>query len=120
MEPIINPWIAYLAYLSSSIHMLFKVLLCASVVILIIGFLCEFEFINHEKVDKFIKTFVIIISISGIGLTFVPDKETVYTTIVLDQLTEDNISTIGKNGKDVIDYVTDKIEIILDKEKNDE
>lgn len=55
MEPIINPWIAYLAYLSSSIHMLFKVLLCASVVILIIGFLCEFEFINHEKVDKFIK-----------------------------------------------------------------
>lgn len=53
-------------------------------------------------------------------MTFVPDKETVYTTIVLDQLTEDNISTIGKTGKDVIDYVTDKIEVILDKEKNDE
>ena len=36
--------------------------------------------------------------------------------IVLDQLTEDNINSIGKTGKDVIDYVTDKIEALEEKD----
>ena len=110
MKPIINPWIVYFAHLFSNIQMLFTILLLASVSVLVV------DFINSDKIGKFIKILVIIISVSGLGLTFIPDKETVYTMIVLDQLTEDNINSIGKTGKDVIDYVTDKIETLEEKD----
>lgn len=116
MKPIINPWIVYFAHLFSNIQILFTILLLASVSVLVVGFISEFDFINSDKIDKFIKILVIIISVSGLGLTFIPDKETVYTMIVLDQLTEDNINSIGKTGKDVIDYVTDKIETLEEKD----
>ena len=116
MKPIINPWIVYFAHLFSNIQTLFIILLFASVSVLVIGFISEFDFINSDKISKFIKILVIIISVSGLGLTFIPDKETVYTMIVLDQLTEDNINSIGKTGKDVIDYVTDKIEVLEEKD----
>lgn len=120
MKPIISPWIVYLAHLFSGINVLFNVLLWGSVIVLFVGFVSEFEFIISDKIDKFVKTLIIIISISSIGLIAIPDKETVYTMIVLDQLTEDNINSIGETGKDIIDYVTDKVEVILDKEKDDE
>lgn len=116
IKPIINPWIVYFAHLFSNIQMLFTILLLASVSVLVISFISEFDFINSDKIGKFIKILVIIISVSGLVLTFIPDKETVYTMIVLDQLTEDNINSIGKTGKDVIDYVTDKIEALEEKD----
>jgi uncharacterized phage infection (PIP) family protein YhgE len=116
MKPIVNPWIVYFAHLFSNIQMLFTILLLASVSVLVISFISEFDFINSDKIGKFIKILVIIISVSGLVLTFIPDKETVYTMIVLDQLTEDNINSIGKTGKDVIDYVTDKIEALEEKD----
>ena len=116
MKPIINPWVVYFAHLFSNIQMLFTILLLASVSVLVISFISEFDFINSDTIGKFIKILVIIISVSGLVLTFIPDKETVYTMIVLDQLTEDNINSIGKTGKDVIDYVTDKIEALEEKD----
>ena len=116
MKPIINPWVVYFAHLFSNIQILFIILLSVSVSVLAIGFIFEFNFINSDKIGKFIEILVIIISVSGLVLTFIPDKETVYTMIVLDQLTEDNINSIGKTGKDVIDYVTDKIEALEEKD----
>ena len=116
MKPIINPWIVYFAHLFSNIQMLFTILLFVSASVLVVSFISEFDFINSDKIGKFIKILVIIISVSGLVLTFIPDKETVYTMIVLDQLTEDNINSIGKTGKDVIDYVTDKIEVLEEKD----
>lgn len=42
-----------------------------------------------------------------------------YTMIVLDNVTTDNIQAIGKTGKDIIDYITDQIDkIVNDKEEN--
>lgn len=42
-----------------------------------------------------------------------------YTMIVLDNVTTDNIQAIGKTGKDVIDYITDQIDkVVNDKEEN--
>ena len=42
-----------------------------------------------------------------------------YTMIVLDNITMDNIQAIGKTGKDVIDYITDQIDkVVNDKEEN--
>ena len=42
-----------------------------------------------------------------------------YTMIVLDNVTTDNIQAIGKTGKDVIDYITDQIDkVVNDKEED--
>lgn len=42
-----------------------------------------------------------------------------YTMIVLDNVTTDNIQAIGKTGKDVIDYITDQIDkVVNDKKEN--
>lgn len=42
-----------------------------------------------------------------------------YTMLVLDNVTTDNIQAIGKTGKDVVDYITDQIDkVVNDKEEN--
>lgn len=42
-----------------------------------------------------------------------------YTMIVLDNVTTDNIQTIDKTGKDVVDYITDQIDkVVNDKEED--
>ena len=42
-----------------------------------------------------------------------------YTMIVLDNITTDNIQAIGKTGKDIIDYITDQIDkVVNNKEEN--
>ena len=42
-----------------------------------------------------------------------------YTMLVLENVTTDNIQAIGKTGKDVVDYITDQIDkVVDDKEEN--
>ena len=40
--------------------------------------------------------------------------------LVLDNVTTDNIQTIGKTGKDVVDYITDQIDKVVNDNKNDD
>lgn len=48
-----------------------------------------------------------------------PNTETIYTMAVANEITPDNIQTIGKTGKDVVDYITDQIDkIVNDKEED--
>lgn len=43
-----------------------------------------------------------------------------YTMLVLDNVTTDNIQTIGKTGKDVVDYITDQIDkVVNDKDEKE-
>lgn len=58
--------------------------------------------------------------ISALLVVITPSKDTMYTMLALDNLTTDNIQAIGKTGKDVIDYVTDQIDkIVNDNNSND-
>ena len=42
-----------------------------------------------------------------------------YTMVVLENVTMDDIQAIGKTGKDVIDYITDQIDkVVNDKEED--
>lgn len=50
----------------------------------------------------------------------IPSKDTMYTMLVLDNVTTDNIQTIGKTGKDVVDYITDQIDkVVNDKDEKE-
>ena len=71
------------------------------------------HFLDEEKVDKIVIIFGIIFMISGISVALIPSKETIYTIAVVDQLTLDNIDQIGKTSEDVVDYIVDKIDQIV-------
>ena len=45
--------------------------------------------------------------------TLIPDKETIYTIAVFDTLTVENIQSAAETGKEVIDYVVDQIDRIV-------
>ena len=51
--------------------------------------------------------------------TLIPDKETIYTIAVFDTLTVENIQSAGETGKEVIDYVVDQIDRIVNGEENE-
>lgn len=43
-----------------------------------------------------------------------------YVMLTLDNVTTDNIQAIGKTGKDVVDYITDQIDKIVNKDDEKE
>lgn len=52
--------------------------------------------------------------------TFIPNKETIYTMVVFDTLTVENIQSAGETGKEVIDYVVGQIDRIVNGDDEDE
>lgn len=127
MKPIINPWLIYLIDLFDNFNGLLtgaSILLgCAAVVLSIIWLLSSMDYRQDEKpivtCKKYLKKSVIWLCVSSLLFTTVPSKDTMYTMLVLDNVTTDNIQAIGKTGKDVVDYITDQIDkVVNDKEEN--
>lgn len=107
MEPIINPWLIYFAEISENIQFVCILLAFAGCIIAIT------RIMENEKLDKIVIIFGIIFMISGISAALIPSEETIYTIAVVDQLTPDNIGQIGKTSEDVVDYIVDKIDQII-------
>ena len=127
MKPIINPWLIYLIDLFDNLKGLFSIALillgCAAVILSIICFFSSMDYEQDEgpivTCKKYLKKSVIWLCVSSLLFTVTPSKDTMYTMIVLDNVTTDNIQAIGKTGKDVIDYITDQIDkVVNDKEED--
>lgn len=127
MKPIISPWWIYLIDLFDNLKGLLGVVLFllggAAVALLIIWFFSSLDYEQDEgpivACKKYLKKSVIWLCVSGLLFTVIPSKDTMYTMIVLDNVTTDNIQAIGKTGKDIIDYITDQInKIVNDKEED--
>lgn len=127
MKPIISPWWIYLIDLFDNLKGLLGVALFllggAAVALLIIWFFSSLDYEQDEgpivACKKYLKKSVIWLCVSGLLFTVIPSKDTMYTMIVLDNVTTDNIQAIGKTGKDVVDYITDQInKIVNDKEED--
>ena len=127
MKPIINPWLIYLIDLFDNLKGLLTVALFllggAAVALVIIWFFNSLDYEQDEEpivaCKKYLKKSVIWLCVSGLLFTVIPSKDTMYTMIVLDNVTTDNIQAIGKTSKDVIDYITDQIDkVVNDKEEN--
>ena len=121
MEPIISPWLIYFASRADNLVTFLGVIagICGSIAI---GALFA-GLAGYNEPFKFRKT----ISKSIIGcvvMTIItimtPNTETIYTMAVVNEITPDNIQTIGKTGKDVVDYITDQIDKIVNDNKNDD
>lgn len=127
MKPIISPWWIYLIDLFDNLKGLLGVALFllggAAVALLIIWFFSPLDYEQDEgpivACKKYLKKSVIWLCVSGLLFTVIPSKDTMYTMIVLDNITTDNIQAIGKTGKDIIDYITDQIDkVVNNKEEN--
>lgn len=48
-------------------------------------------------------------------MLFIPSKETMYTMIVLDNVTSNNIQKFGENGKEIIEYIVKQVDKVVNK-----
>lgn len=71
-------------------------------------------------VKKYLKKSIIWVVVSGLLFAVVPSKDTMYVMLTLDNVTTDNIQAIGKTGKDVVDYIIDQIDKIVNKDDEKE
>ena len=121
MKPIIRPWLIYFASRADNLTTFFGVIAGICSIIAMGAFFAGLA--GYDEPFKFRKT----ISKSIIGcvvMTIItimtPNTETIYTMAVVNEITPDNIQTIGKTGKDVVDYITDQIDKIVNDNKNDD
>ena len=120
MEPIISPWLIYFASRADNLVTFFGVIagICGSITISalfagIAGYNEPFKF--RKTISKSIIGCVVMTIIA----IMTPNTETIYTMAVVNEITPDNIQTIGKTGKDVVDYITDQIDkVVNDKEED--
>ena len=111
MKPLVSPWLIYFASRADALGTLFLIVAIIAFGACLIGF--------DDLTKNGFKLFISIGIISSVLTVITPTTETIYTMIVANELTSNNIQAIGKTGKDVIDYITDQIDkVVNDKEED--
>ena len=120
MKPIFSPWTIYFASRADSLKILAGCILICCIIAICIAFIeGDIDYGSVLTHKSFMKKCAIVSVISAVTLVITPSTETIYTMAVVKEITPDNIQAIGKTGKDVIDYITDQIDkVINDKEEN--
>ena len=121
MKPIISPWLIYFASRADNLTTFFGVIAGICSIIAIGAFFAGLA--GYDEPFKFRKTIsksIIECVVMTIITIMTPNTETIYTMAVVNEITPDNIQTIGKTGKDVVDYITDQIDKIVNDNKNDD
>lgn len=120
MNPIISPWLIYFAELADSINTTFLFFVWIAFIIMAFAFIPYMDNKKDETLKQCLKKSFIWFCISIAIVVITPSKDTVYTMVVLDNVTTDSIQAIGKTGKDVVDYITDQIDkIVNDKDEKE-
>lgn len=129
MKPIINPLLIYLINLFNNLKGLLNIaLILLGFVVVVISSTWVLFLIDYDEKDgnviaackKYLKKSIIWLCISSLLFITIPSKDTMYTMLVLENVTTDNIQAIGKTGKDVVDYITDQIDKIVNKDDEKE
>ena len=120
MKPIVSPWTIYFASRAYSLKILAGCILICCIIAICIAFIeGDIDYGSVLTHKSFMKKCAIVSVISAVTFVITPSTETIYTMAVVKEITPDNIQAIGKTGKDVIDYITDQIDkVINDKEEN--
>ena len=119
MKPIISPWTIYFASRADSLKILAGCILICYIIAICIAFIeGDIDYGSVLTHKSFMKKCAIVSVISAVTFVITPSTETIYTMAVVNEITPDNIQTIGKTGKDVVDYITDQIDKVIN--ENDE
>lgn len=110
---IINPWVFYLIDVLSTAN---DMTVTLSWISLIVGAAALFimgdrYWTEAEKkmLKKVFKTALITAIVSSLTFTFIPSKETMYTMIVADNVTYENVELATDAIKDSVDYIFEKL-----------
>lgn len=121
MKPIISPWLIYFASRADNLMTFFGVIagICGSIAVG--AFLAGLTGYNEPfKFKKTINKSIIGCVVMTIITIMTPNTETIYTMMATKEITPNNIQAIGKTGKDVVDYITDQIDKITNKDDEKE
>ena len=119
MEPIINPWLFYLASIVDGIR---TVCITIGIVIGIIEFIL-FLFMSMDDgwgylqdgdeeyvlVAKWLKRLLVVFLIIIGLIIFIPNKQTIYQMIIFNNITVDNVNMGIDKVKELIDFTVIKI-----------
>lgn len=120
MNPIISPWLIYFSELADSINMTFLFVALIAFIIMVFAFIPYMDNKKDETLKQCLKKSFIWFCISIAIVVITPSKDTVYTMVVLDNVTTDNIQAIGKTDKDVVDYITEQIDKVVNEDDEKE
>ena len=121
MKPIISPWTIYFASRIDSLKILAGCILVCCIIAIYIAFIeGDIDYGSVLIHRSFMKKCAIISIISAVVLVITPSTETVYTMVVANEITPDNIQAFGKTGKNVVDYITDQIDKIINEDDEKE
>ena len=121
MKPIISPWTIYFASRADSLKILAGCILICCIIAICIAFIeCDIDYGSVLTHKSFMKKCAIVSVISAVTLVITPSTETIYTMAVVNEITPDNIQAVGKTGKDVVDYITDQIDKVVNDKKENE
>lgn len=121
MKPIVSPWTIYFASRADSLKILAGCILICCIIAICIAFIeGDIDYGSVLTHKSFMKKCAIVSVISAVTLVITPSTETIYTMAVVKEITPGNIQAIGKTGKDVIDYITDQIDKVINDKKENE
>ena len=121
MKPIINPLWFYLIGISENVACTFWIvgsLLITAGVIIGIVLLCEGWDMDENIVKKLLKVFKKAVVIGGLLVTvgnLTPSKDTCYKMMTAALVTPNNITAVGEAATDVVDYIVDSVDQLLEK-----
>lgn len=116
MAPIINPWLFYWIHIVSN---LIGLMACIAI---IFGFAAIFSWIGlamgdsacNKKIAKKMSLIAIVALLIG---SFIPTRETMYTMIAASMVTPDNISIVGDSAEEIVDYIVESVDKLLEEDK---
>lgn len=120
MRPIINPLWFYLIGISENIVFTFWIvggLLLAAGAIIGIILMCEGWDMNENIVKTLLKVLKKAIIIGGLLVTvgnLIPSKDTCYKMMTAALVTPNNITAVGEAATDVVDYIVDSVDKLLE------
>lgn len=121
MKPIVSPWTIYFASRADSLKILAGCILICCIIAICIAFIeGDIDYGSVLTHKSFMKKCAIVSVISAVTLVITPSTETIYTMAVVNEITPDNIQAVGKTGKDVVDYITDQIDKVVNDKKENE
>lgn len=114
-EPIISPWIFYVADVIRSVNIVINILTLFTIIAVVCAIYTHFkyeEFSNDEEIKSgqediwfAIKVFIVVAMLN----VFIPSKDTFYKMIATSYVTPANIEMIGDNVDKIADKIVDKI-----------
>ena len=126
MNPIISPLWFYLIGIGAGTQVLLEVvggtIAVAAGIALIVSAIQYYNY-NFEssilKIIKISKKYFMIGLMIGFFAELIPSKETCYQMIAATVVTPNNIKIVGETTTDIVDYIIESVDTLLEKEEED-